>query len=105
MLTCLSPLLLQYMTWPATVTDQPPKSLRGFEKATLVPGETRTFDFRLKAKDLAVYDANRATWTIPAGEYTFAVGPDSRTLPISVSLQVRPQLASPVTARCNSGRC
>jgi beta-glucosidase len=70
------------------VTDQPIRNLRGFEKDRFNAGESKTLSFPLRAKDLAVYDVVRAAWTIPSGEYTFSLGPDSRNLPVTVTLQV-----------------
>lgn len=70
------------------MTDQPIRNLRGFEKDRFDAGESKTLSFPLRSKDLAVYDVFRGTWTIPSGEYTLSLGPDSRDLPVTVTLQV-----------------
>ena len=76
------------MTWPSSVTDQPVRNLRGFCKEKYAAGESQTLTFPVRAKDLAVWDVERQTWTIPSGEYTFSVGRDSRDLPVKATITV-----------------
>lgn len=78
----------QYMTWPSSVTDQPIRNLRGFCKEKYAAGESQTLTFPVRAKDLAVWDVDRQTWTIPSGKYTFAVGRNSRDLPVKATITV-----------------
>lgn len=55
--SCLRPVHLvreligsQYMTFPPDQVDQPPKHLRGYVKAYLRPGETRTLSMQLVSR-------------------------------------------------------
>lgn len=49
------------------------KRLRGFEKISLEPGESRKVSFKLKARDLA-FVASDLSWTVEEGDYEVQVG-------------------------------
>ena len=57
-------------------TSRPVRELKGFERVTLAPGERKTVEFTLKAKELGSYDP-AMHWTVPAGTYDVWVAPDS----------------------------
>ena len=48
----------------ASVT-RPVKELKGFQKVSLKPGETKQVSFTLEEKDLAIYDINMNRQTEP----------------------------------------
>ncbi|KAF8686472.1 Fibronectin type III-like domain [Rhizoctonia solani] len=77
-----------YLSYPASQTNQPLRSLRGFDKLCLKKGETKTATFKLRQKDHAVWDVVRQTWTIPKGEFVVHVGSSSRALPLKKSFTV-----------------
>ncbi|CAE6507267.1 unnamed protein product [Rhizoctonia solani] len=77
-----------YLSYPASQTNQPVRSLRGFDKLCLNKGEAKTVTFKLRQKDHAVWDVVRQTWTIPKGEFTVHVGSSSRTLPLRSTFTV-----------------
>ncbi|MEY2933208.1 MAG: hypothetical protein RL033_3957, partial [Pseudomonadota bacterium] len=52
------------------------RSLRGFERIHLGPGQTRRVEFKLGPEQLALYDANRR-WTVEPGRFTLLVGASS----------------------------
>lgn len=66
-----------YVRHPQSTVDRPLKQLRGFQRVTLAPGETRTVTLRLPAVDLAYWDAPRRAWTVEAGPVEVMVGPSS----------------------------
>ncbi|ODN90828.1 hypothetical protein L198_06145 [Cryptococcus wingfieldii CBS 7118] len=72
----------QYMTFPPTEADQPPKHLRGYSKPYLLPGQTKTVEFPLKKKDLSVWDVEKHLWRMPEGNFVFRAGNSSRALPL-----------------------
>ncbi|CAE6460084.1 unnamed protein product [Rhizoctonia solani] len=74
-----------YLSYPASQTNQPLRSLRGFDKLCLKKGETKTATFKLRQKDHAVWDVVRQTWTIPKGDFVVYVGSSSRTLPLKTT--------------------
>lgn len=64
--------------------DQPPRQLRGFEKAVVRPGETRTLEFELRRRDLSVWDVTAQQWRLLTGsEYRVFVGASSRQLSLN----------------------
>jgi beta-glucosidase len=54
------------------------KSLKGFARVHLEPGETKHITLRVRQADLAVWNANRQ-WKIEPGRYTVTVGGSSST--------------------------
>ncbi|KAI6855986.1 putative beta-glucosidase [Hortaea werneckii] len=51
-----------------------PLALRGFEKKLLSPGETETFSFPLRRKDLSVWDVWQQDWVLSKGPHGVKVG-------------------------------
>ncbi|CAE6429421.1 unnamed protein product [Rhizoctonia solani] len=77
-----------YLSYPASQTNQPLRSLRGFDKLCLKKGESKTATFKLRQKDHAVWDVVRQTWTIPKGEFIVHVGSSSRSLLLKTTFTV-----------------
>ncbi|GAB2915865.1 glycoside hydrolase family 3 C-terminal domain-containing protein [Nonomuraea fastidiosa] len=67
---------------------QPVKQLRGFQRVTLKPGESRTVTFRLKKSDLAVWDHTRNTWVVENATHDVLVGSASDRIRQSTTLRV-----------------
>jgi beta-glucosidase len=57
-------------------TSRPVRELKGFERVSLAPGEHKTVEFAVKAKDLGSYDP-AMHWIVPSGTYDVWVAPDS----------------------------
>jgi beta-glucosidase len=66
-----------YVRYPESKVDRPLKQLRGFQRITLTPGETRAVALRLSAADLAYWDVARHAWTVEPGRVEVMVGPSS----------------------------
>jgi beta-glucosidase len=66
-----------YVRYPESKVERPLKQLRGFQRTTLAPGETRTATIRLAAADLAYWDVARHAWTVEPGRVELMVGPSS----------------------------
>jgi beta-glucosidase len=60
----------------------PPKQLRGFEKISINPGETKTVDFTLTPEELYVFDTVANCYKVPTGAYSALVGGSSGDLPL-----------------------
>jgi beta-glucosidase len=56
---------------------RPVKELKGFEKVTLEPGESKDVTLTLEAADLAFFTA-AGTWEAEPGDFAVLVGPNSR---------------------------
>lgn len=60
-------------------TPRPIRSLKGFRRVHLDPGESRTVSFTITPEDLSLIDASGA-WTVEPGVFEAAVGPSSADL-------------------------
>lgn len=65
-----------YLRDPVASISQPLRRLRGFERVTLDPGESRTVRFTLDASDFGFYD-NRGKYVVEPGEIEVYAGADS----------------------------
>lgn len=66
---------------------RPVKELKGFERVTLKPGETKTVHFRLTPAELGFYNINM-DWVVEPGVFDIMVGPNSvetTTVPLQVT--------------------
>lgn len=65
--------------------SRPVKELKGFQKVSLAPGETKTVSFTLTTKDLKYYNASlKYVWE--PGEFDIFIGPNSRDCSGSVRI-------------------
>jgi beta-glucosidase len=68
--------------------ETPERSLAGFSRIHLRPGETRRVTFSVPQEQLAVWNANRQ-WAIEPGTYTVWAGGSSQAI-LSATFQLRP---------------
>lgn len=61
--------------------------LRGFERITLAPGETKTLHFTLQPDDLALLDKNN-NWTVEPGSFQVMVGSSSKDIRLKQSFSI-----------------
>ena len=61
---------------------RPCKELKGFEKVTLKPGETREVMIMLDSEAFSFYDMNTRRFVVEPGEFLISVGNSSSTLPL-----------------------
>ncbi|KXT17885.1 hypothetical protein AC579_5921 [Pseudocercospora musae] len=50
------------------------KQLRGFDKKRIKPGESTSFSFPLRRRDLSIWDVEKQQWMLQSGEYKMMVG-------------------------------
>jgi beta-glucosidase len=65
-----------YLHDPVASISQPVRRLRGFERVTLRPGETRTVSFTLDREDFGFYD-NRGRFVVESGRVDVYAGTSS----------------------------
>ncbi|MBE1535191.1 glycoside hydrolase family 3 C-terminal domain-containing protein [Actinomadura algeriensis] len=65
---------------PGVDVPQPPKQLKGFTKATLEPGQSKTVTFPLSTRDLSYWNVEAKRWKVADGCYTVMVGASSRDI-------------------------
>ena len=57
--------------------DRPVKELKGFEKVSLAPGETKTVSFTIAPRDLQFFDEATHQWKSEPGKFKFYIGASS----------------------------
>jgi len=71
---------------------RPTKELRGFQRITIKPDETRTLTFTLPAQKLAFYDISAHAFVVPPGTFDIMVGTSSGDIRATTQLEViKPQ--------------
>jgi beta-glucosidase len=78
-----------------SVTYQPIKSLRAFQRVTLQPGETRTLRFRLPTQQLAYYDVKVHDFAVEPGRFDILVGSSSEDIRLRGKLDVPGAASTP----------
>jgi len=71
-----------YVGWPGTVSPRAGKSLRGFERVTLTPGETRIVRIAIPLAGLRYRDPATHGWRLEAGRHEILVGGTSDDTPL-----------------------
>jgi beta-glucosidase len=68
------------VSFPGHAVSRPNKLLRGFERTTLQPGETRMLRFQVADEDLCYWHEASHSWQLERGDYTVHVGGSSSVL-------------------------
>ncbi|GAA0844529.1 glycoside hydrolase family 3 C-terminal domain-containing protein [Streptosporangium amethystogenes subsp. fukuiense] len=72
----------------ASRVEQPVKQLRGFQRVSLAPGESKTVRFSLKTADLALWDVTRGRFAVEPSTHDVLVGSSSDRIHQRATLQV-----------------
>lgn len=75
---------------------RPVKELKGFAKVGLKPGETKTVEFTLTARDLSFYHEGLGDWYAPAGTYGILIGGASDRIAVEGELLFRTEKLPPL---------
>lgn len=65
---------------------RPEKELKGFEKVSLKPGETKSVAVTLDADAFKFFSSSADEWVMEPGEFRISVGNSSASLPLSVNV-------------------
>lgn len=65
------------------------QQLRGFERITLNPGDTKTVNFTLRPEDLQLLDRDM-NWTVEPGEFEVLIGASSEDIRLKRIFQLKP---------------
>lgn len=68
---------------------RPVKELKGFQKISLKPGETKTVTFTIKPEDLEFYDEKKETWISEPGDFTAYIGSSSTDIRQKVPFKLK----------------
>jgi beta-glucosidase len=66
-----------YLHQSGGTAARPVRELKGFQRVTLKPGESRTLSFRIGPDELRYWNAASRSWVIDAANVKVAVGGDS----------------------------
>ena len=83
-------------------TDRPVKELKGFEKVTLEPGETKTVTMQLDYRSFAWYSTSLGDWYAAGGRYEILVGASSRDIRLSASITLQTARVLPLHVHKNT---
>jgi beta-glucosidase len=72
-----------YVGFENSKVDRPKKILRGFERVSLAPGESKTVTITCSKEELMWYDANHLTWRLDDMEYQVYIGSSSADADLS----------------------
>jgi beta-glucosidase len=79
-----------YVSYPGSRVERAVRELKGFQRVSLRPGETRMVGMDLDVRDLAYWDAGTSSFVVEPLTYTVSVGDSSRDLPLAASFSVPP---------------
>jgi beta-glucosidase len=83
-----------YVSDGHTKVDRPAKELKGFEKVSLQPGETKHVSIDLDSRAFAWYDTDAKKWSITPGKFGILVGDSSASLDLKGSVEVTKEAAT-----------
>ena len=77
-----------YVSDHHTRVPRPERELKGFERLSLAPGESKVVTVKLPANAFAYYDVAAKKWTVEPGRFIIHVGDSVESLPLSAPLEV-----------------
>lgn len=69
--------------------DRPLKELKGFQKVSLAPGESRDVTITIGHDALSFYNETTSSWCAEAGKFTALIGNASDNLPCKVAFELK----------------
>ncbi|WP_024856514.1 glycoside hydrolase family 3 C-terminal domain-containing protein [Ruminococcus albus] len=91
-----------YVSDKESSVARPVKELKGFEKVSLRPGETKKVFFSLDKRAFAYYETAINDWFVEYGEFEIMIGASSRDIRLSGSVYVNSENKLPVQFTFNS---
>jgi beta-glucosidase len=77
-----------YVQHLGSTVVRPQKELKGFQRITLEPGETRTVTFLLTAEALAYWETDFGGWHVEADRVRVMIGASSRDIKLAYNILV-----------------
>jgi beta-glucosidase len=81
---------------------RPLRELKGYEKVSLKPGETKTVNFVLDYRSFAWYHTGIKDWYAASGDYRILIGASSRDLRLSEKVHLTTQKLLPLKVHMNT---
>ncbi len=85
-----------YVSHRSNVMFTPAQELKGFEKISLAPGETKSVVFVLTRRDLCYYDVVAGDWMVEGGAYEIRVSASSRDVRLRAVISASPDAGATV---------
>lgn len=82
--------------------QRPPKELKGYDKVSLKPGETKTAVFTLDYRSLAWYSEALGDWYAKTGDYEVLIGASSRDIRLSKVVHLNTEKMLPLRIHANT---
>ena len=82
--------------------NRPLKELKGFEKVSLEPGETKTVTIELDYRSFAWYSTNLGDWYAAGGSYEIQVGSSSRDIRLLAKVTLKTARVLPLHVHKNT---
>jgi beta-glucosidase len=76
-----------YIGYPASA-GEPLKQLRGFAKLKIEVGASGTATFKVRRRDMSIWDTTAKAWTVVSGSYDVYVGASSRDVRLTGKITV-----------------
>ena len=83
-------------------TNRPLKELKGFEKVSLEPGETKTVTIELDYRSFAWYSTNLGDWYAAGGSYEILIGASSRDIQLLSKVTLKTARVLPLHVHKNT---
>lgn len=91
-----------YISDKTKACRRPIRELKGYEKVSLKPGETKTVDFTLDYRSFAWYSIEMKDWYAASGDYEVFIGASSRDMRLSGSVHLTAQKRLPIQVHMNT---
>ncbi len=85
-----------YISHRSDVMFTAEQELKGFEKVTLAPGETKLVSFVLTRRDLCYYDTVADDWRVEGGDYEIRISASSRDIRLRTGIAAAPEAGTQV---------
>ncbi|MBD5157559.1 MAG: glycosyl hydrolase [Butyrivibrio sp.] len=85
-----------YVADSESTEARPVKELKGFEKLSLEPGETKTAEFVLDRRAFAYYEPRIKDWYVESGGFEIMIGKSSKDIVLSETVTVNSDRRLPV---------
>ena len=79
--------------------QRPLRELKGFEKVSLEPGETKTVSFKLGKRSFAYYEEKLQDWIVPTSEYGIEIGASCEDIRLKESIYITSTKTVPLEIR------
>jgi beta-glucosidase len=77
-----------YVRHAQSALEHPAQELRGFQRAALQPGETKTVEISLPASSLACWDTGKRSFVVEAGKLEIKIGASSADIRLKKTVNV-----------------